>query len=391
MSVTALASLREDMHRLVDEKRRAGIVYGVLHKGDIVDIDSYGLKDVQRGSPMATETIFRIFSMTRAISTAAFLTLFDQGRIDLTDPVADYLPEFKSTPVIRSVDGDQVILEEQASPLTIQHLLTYTSGLGYAFNWPASFGFKMSDVLDLDRPTRQGVKTLAKMPLLRQPGAKWQYGFSGDVLGAVAEVAAGAPLDRFLSETLLGPLGMHDTAFCFGPDKAGRLSRAYGPGDAGPLSDVTALWQPEYGTFDKPIQFFSAGGGLASTVPDMLRFCQMLLNEGRLDGVRHLRPKTVRMMLTPQTTPEQGLTFWYDPDASPVFKGKRWGFGLAVAEPPTPLAGEIAGWGGLMNTVFFLDSRNDLAAVAMSQYVGPDEAVLGQILQKGVLAALPTA
>jgi CubicO group peptidase (beta-lactamase class C family) len=392
LDASALDTLRSAMHRLVDDKLRAGLVYGIVYRGKIVTIDAYGYRDLEHKLPMTADTIFRIFSMSRAVTSAAILTLVDDGTIGLDDPVAKYLPEFAATPVIRSVQGDEILTEPQSMKLSVRHLFTYTAGLGYAFDWPKSLGFTMGDVLRLDEPTRVGIRALATMPLLTQPGAKWHYGFSGDVLGAVAEVAANEPLDRFLAERLTGKLGMKDTGFWLEPGQVGRLSRAYGPAGGQPLADITSAWQKEYGTFDKPIKFLSAGGGLASTVPDYLRLLLMLLNGGELDGVRVLKPETVRMMLSRQTTPEQGLTYWYDPSASPLFKDRAWGLGISVpAAEITPKSapdGQMDGWAGLMNTVFFVDPGHDLAAVAMSQYLGPDADALGQTLHRGLYAAL---
>ncbi len=385
----AMEALKARMHALVDEGRRAGIVYGVVYKGRLVALDAYGKRDIDRNLPMTEDTIFRLFSMSRAVTAAAILTLQDEGKLRQEDPVSKFVPEFAATPVIAKVEGDVVTTEPQATPLTVRHLFTYTSGLGYAFDWPKPYGMKMSDVLQADGTTEAGIRALAAYPLLSQPGKQWQYGFSSDVLGRVAEVASGQPLDQFLKQRLFDPIGMTDTAFWY-PQDQDRIARTYGPGAEGRLVDVTAKsMEAEYGSFRKPIGFKSAGGGLAGTVTDYLRFCQMLLNGGELGGVRVLRSDTVQAMITRQTTPEQKLAMWYRPGPHLY----AWGLAIGVAadegDSPMPHGVREAGWAGMVNTFYFIDPERDLAAVAMSQhYGGDDEQAINIALHEGVYAAL---
>jgi CubicO group peptidase (beta-lactamase class C family) len=292
--------------------------------------------------------------------------------------------------VIKDLAAGDLTTEPQRAPMTVRHLFTYTSGLGYAMDWPKSFGMKQRDILDNDGTLVDMVRKLSAYPLLTQPGAKWRYGFSSDVLGRVAEVVSGQPLNTFLQTHLFTKLGMSGTGFWAKDPRL--LAEAYGPDDSGRLINMTAKVPPS-GPYTKPGPFFSAGGGLISTAPDYLRFCQMLLNGGTLDGARVLKTETVKAMLSRQTTPEQGLVYWYDPKSAPTFKGYAWGLGIGIraeeAEHNVPGSPGDAAWGGLASTAYFIDPVENLAAVAMSQYYGgPDEAAVPMALRRGVYNAL---
>jgi CubicO group peptidase (beta-lactamase class C family) len=390
LSQAGLDALKAEMTELVTGGRRAGIVYGVVKNGKLVALETIGLRNVERNLPMTADTAFRLYSQSRAVTAAAILSLIDDGKLTLDDPVARYIPEIGRMPVLKDLSAPELGTEPQKTPMTVRHLFTYTSGLGYAADWPKSFGMKQREILDNAGTIADAVRKLSAYPLLTQPGAKWRYGFSSDVLGRVAEIAAGQPLDHFLKARLFDRIGMTGTGFWVtGP--ADRLAEVYGPDDSGKLVSVSAKAPPS-GPYTKPGTLFSAGGGLVSTVPDYLRFCQMLLNGGALDGARVLKAETVKTMLTRQTTPAQGLVYWYDPKASPTFKGYAWGLAIGVradeAEHAVPGSPGDAAWGGLANTAFFVDPREKLAAVAMAQYLGPDEPALAMALRRGVYGAL---
>ena len=388
MSVAKLAKLSADMKAFVDQNRRAGVVYGVIRRGKLVALESFGQRSVEKNLPMTPDTAFRLYSQSRAVTGAAILTLLDEGKFKLDDPVAKYIPEIAAMPVIKEIkDGQVSATEPQKSPMTIRHLFTYTSGLGYAADWPKSVGINQRDILSLDGSISDSVKKLNKYPLLYQPGAKWYYGFSSDVLGRVAEVASGQNLNVFLQQRLFDKIGMPNTGFWV-KDPA-QLAEVYGPDEAGKLVPRNA---PPSSSYTKPGTLFSAGGGLVSTAPDYLRFLQMLLNGGELDGARVLKPETVKMMLTRQTTPDQGLVYWYNHSATPVFRGYAWGLAIGVraAEGPHAAPGSDgdAAWGGLANTAYFIDPKEQIAAVAMTQYLGPDEPALPLVLRNGVYGAI---
>jgi CubicO group peptidase (beta-lactamase class C family) len=274
--------------------------------------------------------------------------------------------------------------------MTIRHLLTYTAGFGYAFDWAPPYALRMDEIISPTLPTREGIRRLADQPLLNQPGVAWRYGFAGDVLGVIAEQMTGQNLDLLLQDRVLGPLGMKDTGFWYPPEKIGRLARAYGPVADEDLADVSAAWEPLYGAYDRAPEFLSAGGGLCATAEDYLRFCRMLLNEGIFENTRVLKADSARMMLTPQLAGPHHATFWNAPQAPATHRGRPWSFGMAAASPDPAAAFpmQVAGWMGLMNTAFLIHPRHQLAAVVMSQYLGPDEAALADIFYKGAAAAI---
>ncbi len=391
MTQAGLARLKSDMQAMVADGHRAGIVYAVARKGKLVALETIGKRNVEKNLPMTADTQFRLYSMTRAVSTAAILTLVDEGKLKLDDPVSKYIPAFGNMPVIKALDAEPIVTEPQRTPMTVFHLFTYTSGLGYARDWPKSIGMDQRDILDLNGTIADGVAKLAKYPLMYQPGAKWHYGFSSDVLGRIAEIASGERLDQFMRKRLLDKLGMADTGFSVHLGKRDMLADAYALDGSGKQSNVTARLPPS-SSYDKPGTFFSAGGGLVSTASDYLRFCQMLLNGGTLDGVRVLKAETVKNMLTRHTTPDQGLVNWYEPKPPTLWEGYAWGLAIGVraeeADHTVPGSPGDAGWDGLAKTHFFVDPKEDLTAVAMSQAIGPDDPNLGIVLRKGVYGAL---
>ncbi|MDX2145820.1 MAG: serine hydrolase domain-containing protein [Rhodospirillaceae bacterium] len=392
MDKAALARLSAHMKAFVDQNRRAGVVYGVVRRGKLVALEAFGHASVEKNLPMGTDSVFRLYSQSRAVTGAAILTLVEEGKLKLDDPVAKYIPEIADMKVIKEVkDGQVTATEPQKTPMTVRHLFTYTAGLGYANDWPKGVGIQQRDILALDKTIAEGVKKLSTYPLLFQPGAKWYYGFSSDVLGRVAEVASGQPLNVFLQQRLFDHVGMPDTGYWVKEGEADRLADIYGPDDTGKMINRTAM-APTSSTYTKPGKMFSAGGGLVSTATDYLRFLQMLLNGGELDGARILKPETVKMMLTRQTTPEQGLVYWYNHNSTPVFRGYAWGLAIGVRAEEGPHAAPgspgDAAWGGLANTAYFLDPQEQIAAVALTQYLGPDEPALALTLRNGVYGAI---
>jgi CubicO group peptidase (beta-lactamase class C family) len=391
MSRAGLDALKARMARFVDSGQRAGIVYAVARNGRLVALEALGQRDLERRLPMEPDTAFRIYSQSRAITASATLGLVEQRRLGLDDRVAKYVPEIGRMRVLKP--GSTTETEPQRQPMTVRHLFTYTAGLGYAPDWPAQLKVQPSDILPLEGTLADGMRNLARLPLLSQPGEKWRYGFSGDLLGRVAEVASGEPLDQLLHRRLFAPLGMRHTGFWVSAERAtrGDLAKVYTPGKDGRLEDMSDRATP-LSYFTRPGKLFSGGGGLVSTVPDYLRFAQMLLDRGVLDGVRVLEPATVDAMLTRQTTPAQGEVYWYAPDAFPTVRGFAWGLSIGVrpddAGPEVPGRPGERGWAGLANTLFFINTRERIVAVAMSQYVGPDAGELNDEFRDGVYAAL---
>lgn len=391
MTESGLASLAASMRGLVDDGRRAGVVWGVVKDGKLVQLEAYGQRNVEAGLPMETDTAFRIYSQSRAVTGAAILTLVDDGSMALDDPVANYLPEIAGMQVIAELRRDQVVRTvPQDPPMTIRHLFNYTSGLGYAAGWPAGAGIEQREILSLDHTLDDMIDLLSTYPLLAQPGEKWIYGYHSDVLGALAERVSGRDLNDFLARRLFTPLGMDDTGFRVLRGSNDRLAVVYGPDDSGALKPRSA---PPSSSYTEPGKFFSAGGGLVSTVPDYLRFGQMILNGGELDGERILKAGTVAEMGANALGPAQGTISFAEGFVPPrPFAGYGWGLAIGVrladgvhTVPGSP--GDLV-WGGLANTTFFLDPVENIVAVAMTQYLGPDSDELVFRLREGVYGAL---
>jgi CubicO group peptidase (beta-lactamase class C family) len=391
VSARGLATLDATMARFVTDGRRAGLVYGLMQGDRLMALQAHGQRDREAGKPMTTDTVFRLFSMTRAVSSVAFLTFVEAGDISLDDPVARYLPVLADMTVLHPADPTGAGRLPLDRPMTIRHLLTYTAGISYPFDWPEGVGIGLEDIISQSHDLASAMAVVARCPLVAQPGEKWRYGLASDILGAVIEVVSGQPLDRFMADTVLAPLGMADTGFWAG-GAVDRLAKAYGAAGEDRLANIDSFYTAEYGDFRSPPRYLSAGGGLCSTVPDYLRFCRFLLSGETASAKPVIGPATRAEMLARQTTDAQGLCFWYAPDPDRYMRRHGWGLGIGVtADPPgegVPHLGPTASWAGLMNTFFFIDAGADIAAVVMSQYFGPDENALGNAFRDGVYAAL---
>jgi CubicO group peptidase (beta-lactamase class C family) len=352
-----------------------GFVVGVARGGKLAYLQATGFEDGDKKIPMRPDSIFRIGSMSKQITSVATMMLVDDGKLDLDAPVAQYLPELKDMPVVKKdpVTGDPILMdlaqrvfEPAKRAMTIRDLLRNTSGLVYGMGDYADPGFGNAAVHLLygarapfrrDKPIASFVASLGTLPLLHQPGEVWEYSLGYDVLGRVIEVVSGQTFDQFLQSRLFAPLRMVDTGFHVPEDKLARLVAVPGA-QPPPLSD---------GDVGKPQTFFSGGGGIVSTVPDFLRFCQMLLNGGELDGVRILKPETVRLMTTNSLPPDIHLA---GHEAGPAF-GTGWGLGFAVRTNPDfswiPGAVGSFNWQGSWGTFFSVDPAQKLILVMMMQ------------------------
>jgi CubicO group peptidase (beta-lactamase class C family) len=397
LSANTVDELAAQLRSLVDEGRRAGIVSGILRHGKLVHFQSYGSRNLEQALPMEGDTIFRLYSMTRAVTAVGLLTLCDEGRLKLDDPVADYLPEFADTPVIKEVRDGEVVTEPQHSPMTIYHLMTYTAGLAYPESYPKSLGITLDQVLRIGATTEAAIQYLARQPLLSQPGAHWYYGFSGDVLGRIAEVVSGQSYDRFLDERVFQPLRMTDTGFVVPTDHWDRLAEVYAPDDDGELINATDR-VPQANSYREGEALHSGGGGLVGTAGDYLRFCQMLLNGGELDGVRVIEADTAALMTRNHLREDQGPLMWYakgrgtpqDPWTSS--NGYGWGLGIGVRlegeSHVMPGSDGEYRWDGLANTIYFIDPVHDIVVVAMSQYLSMDQRELEQTIRKTIYGGM---
>lgn len=387
-----LAQLDADMRSLVTDGQRSGVVYGIARPGEVVVLKAHGLRNIERNWPMTTDSAFRIYSQTRAMTSVAILTLVEQGKLRLDDPVSKYIPEIGRMPVISRLSNGKIVATVPQKPaMTIRHLFQYSSGLGYAADWPKSAGMSQRDILNLDGDLATMVRQLAKYPLLEQPGSRWRYGFSSDVLGRIAEIVSGQPFNVFLRERLTGPLGLKDTDFWLPPESVDRIATVYARNAKGELRATDSM--PASSTYDRPGPLFSAGGGLLSTAPDYLRFGQMLLGRGSLGTVRIVQPATVDQMTRNTLTEAMGgEVYWYRQEWTSPFRGYGWGLGIGVRLPnrihTVPGSDRDIGWGGLASTGYFIDRENGFVAVVMTQYLGPEGDKPAFLLREGVYRAL---
>ena len=364
-----LGRINAVMQRTVDEGKCAGILTMVARRGQIAHLDCFGMMDVEAGKPMQSDTIFRIYSMSKPITSVAAMMLYEEGQFQLNTPVSEFIPGFKDTKVFVRETESGLELADMEQEMTIHHLLTHTSGLSYGFHEDVP-------VDALYREARQNlgegatlekmVEALSALPLAFQPGQGWRYSFSTDVLGYVVQAVSGQPLDVFLQQRIFEPLGMVDTGFYVPAVKIDRFAALYGKSEEGELELTEA---PATGKYAKPPAFLSGGGGLVSTVHDYVRFAQMLLNGGQLDGVRLLGRKTVELMMM-NHLPEALLPFAVNPGEPPAW---GYGFGLGGKVMMDPARAGILGsrgeysWSGAASTGFWADSQEKVVGLVMTQ------------------------
>jgi CubicO group peptidase (beta-lactamase class C family) len=345
-----------------------GAVVLIQQHGRPVYFESFGVRDVESRRPMTADTIFRIYSMAKPITSVAAMMLVEDGKLSLDDPIEKYIPAFAGVKVgVEKIDESgkhQLSLEPLRRPVTIKDLLRHTSGLTYGFYGETMVRklYDSSDIYAGDFDNATFVERLAKLPLADQPGTRWDYGHSTDVLGRIIEVISGQTLYEFEKQRLLDPLGMTETAF-FVADDAQR------PRIAEPMPH-DRFSRPVAGITDSTVRrrWESGGAGMVGTTGDYARFLQMLLNGGTLDGKRYLKPETIALMTTDQIGPETKII--HDPF---YFPGETSGFGLGFAvrtavpvKYPSWVVGEYR-WEGAAGTGFFVDPRDDMFAILMVQ------------------------
>ena len=349
----------------INQQQLAGAVMFIARDGQTVHLKAYGQQDIEQGKVMPTDAIFRIASMSKAITTVAALMLYEEGHFMLNDPVAKYLPAFAHSmvavpPPAGSPPEFKYVTVPALRPITIRDLMRHTAGLTYG-DGLAVDDYKKANVYGWnftahDEPIGDAINRLAKLPLHGQPGEQWQYGFGTDVLGYLVEVVSGLPLDRFIAERITGPLQMKDTGFYLPLEKANRLANVYSIIN-GRLVLKETVAKSNY--VQGPRKCFSGGAGLLSTITDYGRFLQMLLNEGELDGVRLLSPKTVQLMHANHTGAKYardnnafGLGFWVNDD--PGFSGEL-------------ISAGAYGWGSAYYPQYLVDPQEKIVAIFMTQ------------------------
>ena len=364
LSPARLDRLTQVMRDEVARGRLPGAVALIARRGKIGYFESCGQRDPVKGTPMTKDTIFRIYSMTKPIVTVAAMMLFEEGRFLLSDPVAKYLPELGNLQVAVA-RGDQIDLVPPMRPVTIQDLLRHTSGLTYEFrgNGPVHKMYTAAKVASLAMTAAEHVALLGRLPLLHQPGTRWEYSRSTDVVGRLIEVLTGTALSTHLDEQIFAPLRMVDTAFHAPQAQHARLAEAFAQdpqtGSAVRLMDVRS-----------PPQFESGGAGLVSTAADYARFLQMMLNGGALDDVRLLSRKTIEFMTADHLGSITGPA-----DLLPPGYGFGLGFAVRLNTGIARVPGSVGQyfWGGLAGTIFWADPAEQLFAILLTQAPGQRE------------------
>jgi CubicO group peptidase (beta-lactamase class C family) len=358
-----LEVLHATTKRFVDEGQHAGLITLLARDGKIVDFQTYGYRDVERQLPMERDTICRAYSMSKLITCVATLMLVEEGRLNLDDPVAKYLPEFKDVKVWKGGTADAPLLEPLKRPITIKHLMTHTSGLFYDFSDenPELVKLWVNANLWTGPGLTNFIKKLATVPLKHQPGDAWTYGVNQDVQGAVIERVTGKTFGAFLEERIFRPLGMKDTGFDVPPEKMSRLAKTYKHGPNGKFVED----QPIIETWPEAGRGIEAGGaGIFSTAGDFARFAQMLCNGGTLDGKRILGRKTVELM-----TANHLVTL---PNNQAATRQKGFGLGVEVTTDLGQLSmpsslGQF-GWYGAATTYCQIDPKERIVAIAFAQH-----------------------
>jgi len=392
LSSEKLDAMKAKLNTFVEKKQLPGFVVAVARDGKIGYFEAWGLRDVERNKPMTPDTIFRMYSMTKPITGAAVMTLVDAGKLSLDDPVSKYIPEFKDMKVLVEKPDGKTELVPAERPITIKHLMTHTSGLVYGLFDRGELG-KIYRDKDINSDGSAGItleefaKRAASAPLKCQPGSEWHYGVNMDVLGRVVEVVSGKRYADYLQEKIFGPLGMKDAGFYVTANKADRLASNYGPKSGG----MTLIEDAATSPFLKVPSQDSGGGGSVMTAGDYLRFAQMLLNGGELDGVRVLSQKAVDEMTSNQLPAAMG--------DSPLnlFPGMKFtgiGFGYCGAVPMTGAQGTAFGddgeytWGGYASTDFWIDKKNNMIGMVLTQLIPTSTYPTRPITHDGAKAAL---
>ncbi|NQT03428.1 MAG: beta-lactamase family protein [Planctomycetes bacterium] len=353
MSSEKLSRTKSSVQALIDNEKIAGASIIVARKGKIVLFETFGMMDQKAKKPMQPDTIFRIYSMSKPITSVAAMMLYEQGKLKLDDPISKHIPEFKGLKVY-SESGKH---DDQVHQMSIRDLLRHTSGLTYGYfgNTAVDKMYMARSVLKRKSSLQDMINKLSEIPLLHQPATKWHYSVSTDVLGYLVQKISGQPLDEFFRQKIFEPLDMKDTAFYVPNEKVNRFAACYGPKQNGGLKIVD---EPTESRYLIRANLFSGGGGLVSTARDYLRFSQMLLNKGQLDGRRLLRSETVEMMTSNQL-----------PDSVKRGEGEGFGLGFSVRLRDGRFPQGEYGWGGAASTHFWISPKNELIVIALSQYI----------------------
>lgn len=357
----------------IDRGQVAGVNTLIARRGSIVFQECYGQADMEKGVPMSPETIFRLYSMSKPITSVAALTLYERGCFQLSDPVSAFVPSFKDFRVFKGVTASGVETEPLEREITVRDLFMHTAGFIYP-DEESDLGKIYHEILGpLGRTKANRIEDLAILPLAFQPGSHWRYGISNDVLGFLIGVISGMTFGEYLQQEIFEPLGMKDAGFWVPEDKVSRFAACYAPKDPtdpGRTDNLTLVDESQKRNYLAPPPVESGGGGLVCTIGDYARFAQMLVNGGSLEGTRILGRKTIQLMATDQLTDEQRMDYNWDAQ-------RGYGYGLSVRVMVEPakagLNGSVGefGWAGLAGTWVWVDPAEELVGLVMPQLI-PD-------------------
>jgi CubicO group peptidase (beta-lactamase class C family) len=365
-----LEQIEQWMEGYIDSGKSAGMLALVYRHGQVAQLSCRGYADINSARPIQTDTIFRLYSMTKPITSVALMTLMEQGRFELDDAAKRWIPALASLEVYQ-----QGKLE---SDITIRQLLTHTAGFSYGFEpdkYPLDKLYAGLWRQRLQSETlEEMMQALFELPLLAQPGSRWRYSVATDVCGYLVELISGMPFADYLQQKILEPLGMVDTAFEVSADNLDRFATLYGYTENDPLAQLEHIeTSPFTSTISGiPVNMHSGGGGLTSTARDYLRFALMMLNQGELDGRRILKPETVAMM-TRNHLPLHMLPLGFNGVARGAYKGYGFGLGYCINIDPsdTAASGSLGdfSWGGMADTYCWVDPKQQLIGILMQQYL----------------------
>jgi CubicO group peptidase (beta-lactamase class C family) len=370
---SALDRLDRHFARHVEEGRIPGFLVSVARGGRVAHLTAHGHRDIAAGLPVEPDTLWRIYSMTKPVTSVAALTLMEEGRLSLDDPVARHLPVFADARVYTGGSGEDTTTRPAAEPIRIRHLLTHTAGLTFAFyhSHPVDALYRDAGLESSVPPGADLAETIdvyAGLPLQFEPGTEWNYSVATNVLGRVIEVVSGKPLDVFLAERIFRPLGMPDAGFCVTDEQAGRLAELYGEKENGgglePIPGLPLRGRP---------RFLSGSGGMVASAYDVHRFTELLRRRGELDGVRLLAPQTVDAMTANQLPGGADLRAFGSRPAHDESGNDGVGFGLGVSvvidpsRTKAPAGLGTYGWSGVATTTFWVDPGRDLTVQFYTQ------------------------
>jgi len=391
LSSSRLKRIDRVMQGYVERGQLAGIITVLMRRGQVAHFGMYGQMDCTNASPMREDAIFRIFSMTKPITSLAVMMLVEEGAFHLQYPVSMFIPELADLKVLSNqvdINSEQVPL---ARPITIHDLLTHTSGLGYGLDalLPVDALMLQAKILRMDETLADKMSRLPQFPLHHQPGLRYTYSVGTDVLGRLVEVVSGMPLDQFFKQRIFEPLGMKDTDFYVPAEKADRLAELYTTGPDGKLVGmgemdtgnlphfITGAWINK----EQQPKFLSGGGGLVSTTADYLRFGIMMRNQGELDGARLVSRKTIELMTAPHLRQDQYL-----------LQGASFGLGFTILTNPAQagILGSVGAYeaGGAAHTNLWYDPHEDLMGLLMVQYVSFTPSMVGMDFKSVAAAAI---